>query len=157
MNVCQVFATIFCLILAVALFLPAARADDWNQMTKLSFSEPIEIPGAVLPAGTYWFVLLDNPSERNLVQIFSSDWSQLYATVITIPTYRQEPTDKTEIKVAERPRQDPVALLNWYYPGLLTGHEFLYPRKEEARLAREAKMDILAQPMNVASNFAPGA
>jgi hypothetical protein len=157
MNVGKVFAALFCFILAIAVFLPPAGADEWNQMTKLSFTEPIEIPGAVLPAGTYWFVLLDDAADRDIVQIFNEDWTQLYATVITIPTYRHEPTDKTEIKFAERPHQDPEALLKWYYPGFLTGHEFLYPKKEEAELARDVKLDVLAQPLNVASNIIPGA
>jgi hypothetical protein len=154
MNVCKVFAAIFCLVLAVAVLVPAARADEWDQMTRLSFTEPIEIPGGVLPAGTYRFVLLDDPAERDIVQIFSDDWSQLYATLITIPTYREEATDHTEIKFAERPHQAPQALLKWYYPGLLAGHEFLYSNKEERELARDTKLDVLAHPMNMAGNTA---
>jgi hypothetical protein len=157
MNISKAFAALFPFILAVGVFLPAARAGEWNQMTKLSFTEPIEIPGAVLPAGTYWFVLLDDAADRNIVQIYNEDWSQLYATVITIPTYRQEATDKSEVKFAERPHQDPEALLKWYYPGFVTGHEFLYPKKEEAELAHDVKLDVLAQPVNVISNIVPGA
>jgi hypothetical protein len=154
MNMRKVSTAIFCLFLGVAVFLPTARADQWNQRTKLSFSEPIEIPDAVLPAGTYWFVLLDSAGDRNVVQIFNEDWSHLYATLVTVPTYRQQAIADTEIKFAERPHQRPQALLKWYYPGLLAGHEFLYPSKEETELARDAKLDILAQPVPVASNTA---
>jgi hypothetical protein len=157
MNVRTSLAIVCCFILACIVLLPAAQADDLNQMTKLEFSEPVEIPGAVLPAGTYYFVLLDNQSDRNIVQIFSDDWSTLYATVFTIPTQRMQPTDRTEIKFAERYHTQPEALLKWYYPGLLTGHEFLYPQKEEKKLARDSKQDLIARPMNVASNPAtPG-
>jgi len=57
-------AFVFCFTLACMVFLPTAQADEWNQMTKIKFSEPIEIPGAVLPAGTYWFVLANNHGDR---------------------------------------------------------------------------------------------
>jgi hypothetical protein len=151
-------AFVFCFTLACMVFLPTAQADEWNQMTKIKFSEPIEIPGAVLPAGTYWFVLANNHGDRDIVQIFSSDWSKIYATVFTVSTERMQPTDRTEIKFAERPHSQPEALWKWYYPGLLTGHEFLYPQKEEKELARDAKQDLVTRPMSVASNPAtPGA
>lgn len=143
MNIRKALGVIFCLMLAGTVFLPVAKADEWNQMTKFTFSEPVEIPGQVLPAGTYWFVLMDNPSDRDIVQIFSPDWSKLYATLFAVPTDRQEPTDKTEVKFAERPHDKPEALLKWYYPGVLTGHEFIYSVKHEREFAREAKLDVL--------------
>jgi hypothetical protein len=67
-------------------------------------------------------------------------------------------TDRTEVTFAERPHSRPEALLKWYYPGLLTGHEFVYPKSEEDELRLDAKQDLVTQPMKVASNVAsPGA
>ena len=146
MNIRNVSAIIFCLILACAVFLPAAHADDWNQMTKLVFNEPVEIPGGVLPAGAYWFVLQNN-SDRNIVQIFSADWSKLDATLMTAPTERWQSTDNTEIEFAERPHDKPEALLKWYFPARLTGHEFLYSVRHEREFARDGKQDVLAEPL----------
>jgi hypothetical protein len=140
---CAIFLS---LVLAGTFFLPAARADEWDQMTKLSFNQAVEVPGAVLPAGTYWFVLESSSDNRNIVQIFSEDWHTLYATLFTVPTYRQQVADQTEIKFAERPHNRPEAILKWYYPGLITGHEFLYQKKEERELVRDAKLDVVAQP-----------
>jgi hypothetical protein len=145
MNTCKLLAIIFCCILTGALFLPAARADEEDQMTKLTFREPIEIPGRILPAGTYWFVLLRDSSDRNIVQVFSEDRSRLCATLFTIPTIRRKVTDNTEIELAERPDQQPEAILKWYYPGLLTGHQFLYSSKEERQFARKAKQDVITK------------
>jgi hypothetical protein len=147
-----------CVILACTAFLPAARANEWNQATKIEFSEPIEIPNAVLAPGTYWFVLYNSKGNRNIVQIFNSDWSKLYATEVTVPTTRKESTTRTEIKFAERPHSQPEALWQWYYPGRLTGHEFLYPTKQETQLTLDAKQDVVARPLNGLSNIAtPGA
>lgn len=144
MNTHKATVILFCFVVACAVFLPAAKADEWNQMTKFTFGEPVEIPGSVLPAGTYWFVLMDSPTDRNVVQVFSKDWRRLYATLLAIPTNRQQPTDETEVKFAERPHNKPEALLKWYYPGLLTGHEFIYSAKHEREFARDTKLDVVA-------------
>ena len=45
------------------------------------------------------FKLLDSTSNRNIVQIFDKDEKQLYATVLAIPNYRQEPSDKPLIQL----------------------------------------------------------
>ncbi len=36
---------------------PAARADEWNKETIVTFSGPVQVPGKVLEAGTYVFKL----------------------------------------------------------------------------------------------------
>jgi hypothetical protein len=53
--------------------LPVARADEADQATRITVSQPIQIPGKVLPAGTYWFVLLDHGDNLNVVEILDSD------------------------------------------------------------------------------------
>lgn len=146
MNRLKVFAIVFCLVLAFGAFLPAARADEFDQQMKLNFNQPIEVPGVVLPAGTYWFVLADTSSDREVMQIFSEDWSTLYATLLTVPAYRQQAQDQPEVRLAERPHQKPEALLKLFYPGFDTGHEFLYHHKEEKELAHDAKLDIVVPP-----------
>ena len=44
-----------------------ARADEWNKKTVLTFSQPLELPGIVLPAGTYVFKLANLSGTRNVV------------------------------------------------------------------------------------------
>src|ERR1700740_737198 len=84
-------------MLAFASLVPFARADEWNQATKLTFSQSVQIPGRVLPAGTYWFVLADTVGNRNIIHILHADRSTLYATVQTITAERLQPTDSTTI------------------------------------------------------------
>ncbi|MGA8617947.1 MAG: hypothetical protein WB660_05440 [Candidatus Sulfotelmatobacter sp.] len=149
MKIHSILCGVCGILLFFSAFLPMARADEWNQQTELSFSQPIEIPGTVLPAGTYWFVLADSQSDRNLVEIFSNDWSKEYAALQTVPEYRAESTAKTEIDFAERPHDQPEALLSWYYPGDLTGHEFLYSSRQENRFARDIKEDVVAPVLKI--------
>jgi hypothetical protein len=46
-----------------------ARADDFNKKSILTFSQPFEIPGKVLPAGTYVFEIADTVGDRHIVRI----------------------------------------------------------------------------------------
>ena len=49
------------ILLALGVFLgafaPFSNADEWDKTTKVKFSEPVQVPGTVLPAGTYVFRL----------------------------------------------------------------------------------------------------
>lgn len=66
-----------CLGFAGGLIRPAV-ADEWDQKTTVTFSQPVEIPGQVLPAGTYVFKLADSMSDRNIVQVYNSEENHLY-------------------------------------------------------------------------------
>jgi len=132
------------IIAFVAFFEVAAHADEFNQSTSLTFSQPIQIPGQLLPAGTYLFKLANSDSDRDIVQIFSSDQTHLYATFETIPTERQISTDDTSITLAEQVAGEPEVLLKWFYPGRLTGHEFVYSRQREKELAQDRQLTVVA-------------
>jgi hypothetical protein len=66
-----------------------ARASVQDQMTRFTFTQPVEIPGETLPAGTYWFQLLDSPSNRDMVLIH--DQTRLCTTVLTASAWRCDP------------------------------------------------------------------
>jgi hypothetical protein len=148
MNRFKSIAVLSCLAFIGMMFVPSARADVWNQATKLHFSQPVETPAVTLPAGTYWFVLQGSDSSREVVQIFNSHRTKLYATEIAVPTMQRHAPAETEIVFAERRHSQPEALWKWYYPGLRTGHEFLYPAQEEMHLRRDAKVVALTQPLS---------
>src|ERR1043165_5451646 len=132
---------------ALALFgfvcAPAARADDWNKETKLTFSQPVDVAGHVLVAGTYIFKLAD-ANDRHIVQIFSADGKRLIATVMTIPDYRLKATEETVIRFREVPAGSPEAVRAWFYPGRTNGEEFVYPKRRAIELARVAKVVVPA-------------
>jgi LPXTG-motif cell wall-anchored protein len=133
------------LSLLVGLFLNPTRADQWNKKTILTFSQPIEVPGKVLPAGTYTFKTLDSMSYRHIVQIWNEDGSQLITTILAIPNYRLEPTEETVIKFHERPGDSPEALRAWFYPGDNFGQEFVYPKTRAIQLAKASNEIVPAE------------
>ncbi|HXM98991.1 MAG TPA: hypothetical protein VN982_10995 [Candidatus Dormibacteraeota bacterium] len=134
--------TVFCLLATLcfgAAVLPSARADQWNKQTKMTFSQDVEIPGKILPAGTYTFKLLDSPADRHIVQIFDADGTHLITTVLAINDYRLKPTGETVVKFTERPGDSPEALRAWFYPGDDFGQAFVYPKKRAMELAQSNK------------------
>jgi len=122
----------------------SARADEWNKKTVVTFSQAVEVPGKILPAGTYTFVLLDSPSDRHIVQIFNADGSQLITTVLAINDYRLKPSGDTVMKFSERPGDAPDALRAWFYPGNSFGQEFVYPKVRAIQLAQTAQISVPA-------------
>jgi hypothetical protein len=102
-----------------------AAADEWNKETVLTFSQNVEIPGKVLPAGKYVFRLADSLSNRHVVQVFD-EASRILATVLTIPAARLTAADDTRITFEEQPAGTPFPIKTWFYPGDLSGEEFVY-------------------------------
>ncbi len=134
------------LVGGAAWFAPVAKADEWDKQTVLTFNESVEVPGKVLPAGTYVFRLADSQSDRNVVQVFTEDQKQLLATIMAIPAYRIEPTGKTVVTFDERPSGSPEALHKWFYPGDTYGFEFVYPKSETQLAVKSEPPAPPAQP-----------
>ena len=129
--------TLFAILTLVMAFAAAARADtQFNKRTVVTFSQPVEIPGQILPAGTYTIELYESLAYRHIVRIYNADRTQLIATVLAIPNQRLTPTGDTVMKFSERPGNAPDALKAWFYPGDNFGQEFVYPKRRAVELAR---------------------
>jgi hypothetical protein len=115
-------------VLLCATLAPGARADQWDKKTIVTFGDAVEIPGQVLPAGTYVFKLADTLADRHIVQIWNADETQVLATIRTLPNTRFEPPDQTIFEFEERSGDSAMALKVWFYPGDSTGQEFIYSR-----------------------------
>jgi hypothetical protein len=135
---------VFATMLAFLIMLPVARATEEDQATKLTFNKAVQIPGRVLPAGTYWFILANTNPRSNVVQIFNGDRSTLYATAFAIPVERRDATDNTEITLADRGSMQPETIVTWFYPGYSSGHEFVYSKPEEKELAQVTHHTVMA-------------
>jgi len=122
--------------------LPTLKADAWDRKTVITTSQPLEVPGVVLPAGTYVMKLLDSSSNRHIVQITNERQNRLFALTMAIPTERLRPTDKTVLTMYEGSQGAPPALRTWYYPGDTIGQEFLYSHREAARISQRAGVTV---------------
>ena len=149
MKIIKTVLAVLALTMFSAIFTSGVRADGWDKKTVLTFSQPVEIPGQILPAGTYTFTISNSASDRHIVQIFNADGSQIIATVLAINNWRLQPTGDTVIKFSERSGDNPEAVKAWFYPGDNFGQEFVYPREHLAEIAfvtREAPPTALVTP-----------
>jgi hypothetical protein len=144
------------MIIAFALFFElTAHAGEADQATKITFSQPIQVPGQILPAGTYLFTLA-NTDDLNMVQIFSPDRIHLYATLETIPTEDRQVPGDTTVSLGKQGAGKPDVLLKWFYPGEETGHEFVYSNQLEKELARDRQQTVVANQQPTTDSEAAG-
>ncbi|MGA7854441.1 MAG: hypothetical protein WCA15_14035 [Candidatus Acidiferrales bacterium] len=144
----KMLVTSFGIALAFALvtIVPTANAGQVNEATQLTFNQPVQIPGdVVLPAGTYWFVMSNDIATHNFVRIYGAHRTHLITIVDVLPTLRDNSTNRTELTFAEQSRTRPIALLDWFYPGRLTGHEFVYTTHLQRRLAENDQITLLVR------------
>ena len=125
-----------------------AQTGPANQDTFFTFSQAVELPKTTLPAGTYFFQLMDSPSNRHIVKVMSQDRKQLFATLMAIPFYSNDrPSEKPEVRFMETPAAAGTSAANaikiWFYPGNTTGHEFIYPRSQALKIAARTGESVL--------------
>jgi hypothetical protein len=153
----RVVVIMMLVLVLVALAFPSRmKSQTWNKRTKITFNLPVEIPGVgaqVLPAGTYYFRLLDSLSDRHIVQIFNEREDHVYSTILAIPNYRLQATSKTVMTFRERAAGEPQAIRAWFYPGDNFGQEFVYPKIRAIELAQLTGEPVLAMPTELAEKI----
>jgi hypothetical protein len=132
-----------------------AQTGPRNQDTFFTFSQPVELPTKTLPAGTYFFQLMDSDSNRHIVKFMSQDRKELFATLMAIPFYTNDrPSDEPQVRFMETAASASSsnsgsaaagtnAIKIWFYPGNSVGHEFIYPRAQAMQIASRSGQSVL--------------
>jgi hypothetical protein len=140
-----------CAAAIVAFLAPGARADEWNKRTFLTFSGPVQIPGATLPAGTYLFQLADPDNARHVVMVRDKDEKKIYSMFMTVPNDRLDTPDNNIVMFGESPAGVPRAVKAWWYPGQRLGEEFVYPKSQATAIAKATHQPVLASETNAST------
>jgi hypothetical protein len=114
----------------------AAQEIELEGRLTVTFSGPVEIPGEVLPAGTYVFEMLKGGS---LTRILSSNELHIYATLLTVPEEQQEPSGDGAVILHKNDQGGPARVDAWFVPGDPVGSEFVY--KKEGHKSVESAVD----------------
>lgn len=120
----------FLMTLLLTAFVPSAGAASLTGLTHLTFSGPVQLPGVVLPRGTYTFTRMT----PNVILVRSKDHSTVYGMFMTIPRLRWGWTAKDEIVFREAPVGAVPAIEVWFpRHGAWNrfrsyGHEFVYSK-----------------------------
>jgi hypothetical protein len=134
----------------------AAHADEANQRTKFTFSQPVQVPGRVLAAGTYEFELANTGSGPNVIEILNATGTKVLATYETIPTDRTGESDPIAVTLAEHSDGQPATIVSWFYPGMDTGHQFLYSKQVQRELAQDTKATLVGERGVIVNSDANG-
>ena len=124
------------LLLGCSIVVPNARADEWNQATLFTFNQSVQIPGHVLPAGTYIFEIVNN-FNHEIVRISSADRTTVIALIQARPTKQKGFSGKAAMVLAERGSSQPPAVIAWSYAGRSEGHQLLYPKRLQEEVAKD--------------------
>jgi len=117
---------------------------ELNNRTVITFSQPVEVPGKILPAGTYTFEMHDSGMNRHVVEIFDKGGTKPVAIVLAIPDYRLKATAETVIKFDEVAAGQPQAIRAWFYPGQTVGQELVYSKTRAHALAAASHLVVPA-------------
>jgi len=139
-------AIIGCFVLAlVFLAPPLTHGDEWNLATRFTVNQPFQVPGMVLQPNTRYVIrLYDSPAERHVVQLYNDDQSQMLAMFMGVSDERMQAADNTVFTFIETAPGHPLPMKEWFYPGRLTGLEFIYPKEQAMEIAQHAKEPVLS-------------
>ena len=117
----------------------ATKADEYDKRTIVTFDQPTEVPGMVLPPGKYVIKLLNSSSNRHIAEVMNERMDHLYALTFTSAAERIGPlTDKQNDRILtfyEGKNGQPRAVRRWFWPGDTIGQEFLYPKDQADKIA----------------------
>ena len=117
------------MIVAALVLLCAATGRAWigTHENKLTFSQPISLPGVTLPAGTYSFDIADNSSSLDIVVVRNATRTKSYFIGFTNTVDRPKGLPaNTAVTFGERAANAPMPIAVWYPLGQAIGHQFLY-------------------------------
>src|SRR5262249_62065484 len=101
------------------------------------------------PNTRYVIRLYNSPAERHVVQIYNEDETKMLTQFMGISDERQQPADNTVFTFIETEPGYPLPMKEWFYPGRLTGLEFIYPKDQAIEIAHHAREPILAASGNL--------
>ena len=136
----RILETALCAGLFATLSGSPALAQDWQtDSSTLHVVEPLRVPGAVLEPGTYRIRVVDEQSDRNIVQVTDLDGHKVYATMIATPHVADRGRPDTEFVYYRDADGNPMALRSWWAPNDPYGQDLYYEGAEGAELARLAE------------------
>ena len=125
--------------LGIALLFGASSALKAESLSDnkaiVTFDRPVEVPGKVLPPGVYVFKSLEN---EELVQVFSANEKQLFATIAVVPQDRptQSPDNDCFVQLARMRPDSPQEVEGYFLPGRSTGYQFVYSTAQKGQTGK---------------------
>jgi hypothetical protein len=118
--------TILALFAALIVFAATGHALAVNHENRLTFNQPVALPGVVLPAGTYSFDVA-SPTALDVVVVRNVGRTKTFYMGFTKNVSRPSGmSTAASIVFAEAPATQPRPISRWYEIGTMAGHEFAW-------------------------------
>ena len=129
-------------------FTPLAVADNWDKKTIVTFDQDVEIPGQVLPAGTYVFKLLRSNADRSVVQVWTAHERELVATLITAGDSYPNPSGDPYFVLDMTGTDEgyPPVVVSWFFAGGNDGRDFIYHGYSTTRMLDDQYTVVAPEP-----------
>jgi hypothetical protein len=133
-----VLTTIVGALSIVAVSATPAAAQTMDERVRFTFTTPVAVPGAVLPAGDYVFRLADPNSGRKTIQVLSADMKKVHAMFFANEIMRGEEARGHLASLGEARIGTPRSVEGLWSPGSSYGRGFLYAPGEASWERRQA-------------------
>jgi len=139
---CKWIAVVFSLLLFGVTLVPSASADEGNEKMIVNVEKgAVEVPGRVLGPGRYDLQFTN--LEHNVLEIRDANGREAVGFFEVIPVWRANPTDNVTIQLSEPSRNSIARVTEFFYPGVNTGYEFLYPQASTTIVAHNTNIPQL--------------
>lgn len=131
---------------------PGIGNPAYRNVTHLTFSGPVQLPGASLDAGEYVFSMADPADGRNVVQVTSADGKKTVGVFPTRVVSRPEVAQKPEVNFLETPANVAPAIKTVWFDGQSNGVEFVYSKEQTDKIMAATTSSSPAQSAQNSSN-----
>jgi hypothetical protein len=128
LSTCGIPLTSF--VCAALCLLPSAqvRAQKGPRSAAVTFNAPVQLPGLVLPKGTYTFEHVPSVSEAASVVVSTGQPKRVVGRFTTLPTRRVSAGEAVTFHHTQT--NGAPAIAAWYFNGGSEGYEFVYTAQE---------------------------
>ncbi len=136
-------------LVAITASSASAQGSTANKETFLTFSGTVQVPGAMLPKGTYIFRLAD-PDTQRVWQVLDKSQRHVLAQFFFVRTGDRTIAEmnaahgRPVVRFHETVAGIPPAIKVLYYPTDMAGAEFLYTKEQAAQFAATPQPKIVA-------------
>lgn len=123
-----------------------------------TFSQAVSLPNTTLQPGKYLFKMLESNAQRTIIQVYTGDRAKLVGTYMTIEARRTSLPENAELSFLETKGANvsAPAIGTYWYPGDVSGWEFVYPHQQAVKIAKESNHAIAAHAANAPANDMSG-
>jgi hypothetical protein len=122
-----VWAAVVVGVFALGLVRHAAAGSSPERTTYITFSQPVQLPGVALGAGTYVFELADPMGADRVVRVLSRDRRTAYFMGFTNTVERPRGVSPdAAVSLGESAAGVAPRITAWWPIGERSGHQFIY-------------------------------